>query len=293
MELRHLRYFVAVAEELSFTRAARRLRVAQPALSRQIRQLEDEACVELLTRDPRNVRLTPAGAVFLSEAKMILERSAQALRAAREAGRENERPLNIGYVWGLFHSVVPDVVGRFRAQFPETPVNLFDLAATDQALALREGRLDAGFIGFAEEAESAGLAKKKVGTCEFMAVLPSGHKAVRSRRIQLADLAGEKFFAISADTFPGAARYVAEACARVGFRPKAVQAAERGHTLLALVAGHQGVALAPESLQAMPHPGVVFRPLVDPPCGELFIAWGEGKLSKTGEAFVGLAGGSV
>jgi DNA-binding transcriptional LysR family regulator len=184
--------------------------------------------------------------------------------------------------------MVPKVVGRFRAEFPETPVNLFDLAATDQASGLREGRLEAGFIGFAEEAETAGLAKKQVGACEFMAVLPSDHKAARLRRINLADFAGEKFFAISPETFPGAARYVAEACARAGFRPKTLQSTERGHTLLALVAGQRGVALAPESLQALPHPGVVFRPLSEPPRGDLYIAWVDGRLSKAGEAFVGL-----
>jgi DNA-binding transcriptional LysR family regulator len=290
VELRHLRYFVGVANELSFTRAAQKLRVAQPALSRQIRQLEDEVGVELLVRDRRNVRLTEAGAAFLAEARAILERGAEAIRIAQSTGRAAQCPLNIGYVWGLFHSVVPNVVRQFRARFPEVPVNLFDLSATEQAAALREGRLDAGFVGFAEEAETAGLAKRKVGSCEFVAAVPKSHPAARLRKVELEALANEMFFVISSDSFPGAARYVAEACVKSGFRPKTLQAAARGHTLLALVAGQCGVALVPESLQAMPHPGVVFRPLKDPPRGDLYIAWAQDRLSELCESFVSFAG---
>src|SRR5262245_35719626 len=109
MELRHLRYFVAVADELNFTRAARKLRVAQPALSRQIRQLEDELGVKLLERNHHAVRLTRSGHDFLADARALLLQSEQAVRAARQGGKTGPGQLNLGYVWGLFHSLVPPI----------------------------------------------------------------------------------------------------------------------------------------------------------------------------------------
>ncbi len=126
MELRHLRYFVAVAQELNFTKAARKLRVAQPALSRQIRQLEDEVGVALLERNRRGTRLTEAGRAFLAEAGSILDRSEQAVRVAQNPGTSGRGLLNVGYVWGLFHSLAPATVARFRARFPDVAVNLFE-----------------------------------------------------------------------------------------------------------------------------------------------------------------------
>jgi DNA-binding transcriptional LysR family regulator len=163
MELRHLRYFAAVASELNFTRAAQKLRVAQPALSRQIRQLEDELGVALLDRTRHGVQLTKTGRAFLTETQSILQQSEQAMRIARSGGETEQSQLKLGYIWGLFHSFVPPILERFRGHFPETAVHLFDLAPMAQAREILEGRLDAGFIGFAHEANSAGLSKRKVG----------------------------------------------------------------------------------------------------------------------------------
>jgi DNA-binding transcriptional LysR family regulator len=273
MELRHLRYFVSVATELSFIKAARKLHVAQPALSRQIRQLEDELGVKLLERSHRGVRLTEAGNAFLAEAAGLLKQSEQAVRIARESGKACGGHLNLGYVWGLFHSLVPPLVERFRQESPQTSVHLFDLSALEQAEALIEGRLDAGFIGFAHEADTPGLSKRKIGSCAFVAALPKDHPAARKSTIQLAALRDEIFLGISEQTYPGASRFVMEACARAGFRPKILQMVERGFTMLGLVAGKCGVALVPESLKALPHHGVTFRPLADPPLADLFLAW--------------------
>jgi DNA-binding transcriptional LysR family regulator len=288
MELRHLRYFVGVARELSFTKAARTLRVAQPALSRQIRQLEEEVGVTLMERNRGGVHLTDAGKAFLAEAQALLEQSEQAIRIAQKTGRAGCDQLTVGYVWGLFHSLVPATLARFRQQFPEAAVHLFDMTAMQQAEALGEGRLDAGFIGFAHEADGAGLAKRKVGTCAFIAALPKTHPAARKPRVSLATLAQDFFFVISEQNYPGASGFVFEACERAGFRPKVLQAAERGHTILSLVAGNCGVALLPEPLRALPHPGVVFRQLVEPPQGELFIAWNPSRSSPLRDALVRL-----
>jgi len=273
MELRHLRYFVAVADELNFTRAARKLHVAQPALSRQIRQLEEELGVKLLERNHHAVALTRSGRDFLAEARALLQQSEQAIRAARQSGEAAPGQLNLGYVWGLFHSLVPPILQRFRESSPKTAVNLFDLSALQQAEALLEGALDAGFIGFAHEADTAKLNKRKVGSCAFVAALPKSHRAARKPAIHLSSLAGDFFIGISDQTYPGASLCVTEACARAGFRPKILQMVERGYAILGLVAGNCGVALLPESLKALPHPGIVFRPLADPPKADLFIAW--------------------
>ena len=273
MELRQLRYFVGVARELNFTRAATKLRVAQPALSRQIHQLEAEVGVALLERGARGVQLTEAGAVFLAEAAAVLEQSEQAVRLAQMSKQRQQTQINVGYVWGLFHTLVPQWIARFRQQHPHVAVNLFDFTATQQAEALSRGKLDLGFIGFAFEADSARLAKQKVGQCSFMAALPQKHPAAGKREVPLAALAQDFFIVISEQTYPGAARFLNEACRRAGFRPKILQTAERGFTILGLVAGNCGVTLLPESLQALPHPGVVFRPLLDAPVGDVFVAW--------------------
>jgi DNA-binding transcriptional LysR family regulator len=273
MELRHLRYFSAVAGELNFTRAAQKLHVAQPALSRQIRQLEDELRVKLLERTHHAVRLTKSGRAFLVQAQALLQQSEQAIRIARNTSEPANSQLNLGYIWGLFHSFVPPVLERFRRHSPETAVHLFDLPPLAQARAILEGRLDAGFIGFAHEANCPGLTKRKVGSCTFVAALPKKHPAARKSVVPLASLADDLFLGISAETFPGASRHVTDACVRAGFRPKILQNVERGYTILGLVAGNCGVALLPESLKALPHPGIVFRPLTDPPVADLFVAW--------------------
>jgi DNA-binding transcriptional LysR family regulator len=264
MELRHLRYFSTVASELNFTRAAAKLRVAQPALSRQIRQLEDELGVALLTRTSRGVQLTDPGRAFLAEARELLRQSERAMRAARQT--EAGLVLNVGYIWGLFHSLVPPWLERFRRQNPQTAAHLFDLTPMEQARALQEGKLDAGFIGFAHEADAPGLKRQKVGVCAFVAALPHGHPQLRQRKIEF-------FLGISEETYPGASRHVAEAFVRAGFRPKILQMVERGYTILGLVASRCGVAIVPETLQALPHAGVTFRPLAQPPMADTYLAW--------------------
>jgi DNA-binding transcriptional LysR family regulator len=288
MELRHLRYFVAVAQELSFTKAAQRLHIAQPALSRQIRQLEDEMGVVLLERDRRSTRLTETGQAFLTEACALLAQSERAVHVAQKVGRAGFDRLNLGYVWGLFHSVAPNLIAQFRQRFPEVSVNLFDLTAIEQAEALRDGRLDAGLIGFALEADAAKLAKRKIGSCTFVAALPRNHWAARKSKVALSALVDDFFLMISEASYPGASRVVAEACRQAGFRPKILQAVERGYTIVGLVAAGCGVALLPEPVSKLPHDGVVFRALADPPRGDLFLAWSAARRLASRDAFLSL-----
>lgn len=278
MELRHLRYFATVAGELNFTRAAEKLRVAQPALSRQIKQLEHELGVELLLRDKRKVSLTEEGAAFLVEAQSILQQTGEALERVR--GRAHP-VLRIGYVWGLFHSIVPRALQRFREGIPDIRVDLLDLSAAEQGKAMTAGKLDAGFIGFAFEADAAGLEKQKVGVCDFVVALPASHPLAKRKAVSLAALAREVFLLISEEHFPGASEVMMNACIEAGFRPKRLQVAERGHTILGLVASGCGVALLPASLRELPHGGVVFRWPSSPVSADLFLAWRRGLLEQT------------
>ena len=286
MELRHLRYFVGVAEELNFTRAARKMRVAQPALSRQIRQLEEEVGVNLFERNHRAVTLTSAGKALLQEARALLAQSHRAIEIAQNTGRMEAGHLDVGYVWGLFHSLAPRCVGAFRTRLPDVTVNLLDMTATAQAEALARGELDVGFIGFAYEADTARLSKRRIGSCEFMAALPKKHPAARKTKVPLSALARDMFIAISDTTYPGAARCIREGCERAGFRPRILQSADRGHTMLGLVAANCGIALVPRPLQALPHEGIVFRELQDPPSEALYVAWNKSKRSGVRDTFI-------
>jgi DNA-binding transcriptional LysR family regulator len=269
MEFRQLRYFVTVARELNFTRAAEKLRVAQPALSRQVRQLEDELGVRLFERDKRHVELTAGGAAFLAEADAILQQSERAMLRARAS----KGALRLGYVWGLFHTIVPEVLQRFRAAMPDVAISLFDMTATQQGRALAANKLDAGFIGFSFEADSAHLEKGSVGATRFLIALPAGHRLAARPSVSLASLASEVFLRISEEHFPGASQLMTQACRAAGFQPRTLQTPERGHTILGLVSAGCGVALLPETLAALPHSGVIFRPPEKQITAELYLAW--------------------
>lgn len=270
MELRQLRYFATVARELNFTRAAAKLHVAQPALSRQVKQLEEELGVALLLRDQRKVTLTAHGETFLVEAESILEQSERAVQKARGSGQKS---LNVGYVWGVFHSTVPQALLNFRKAEPALAVNLFDLSAAEQGRALASGKIDVGFIGLSFEAEAAQLDKHRVGSTHFVIALPETHPLVKARRVRLSSLQNEVFLLISDEHFPGASQVMLRACAEAGFKPRTLQVAERGHTILSLVAAGCGVALLPEPISALPHANVVFRPPADPVSADLFVAF--------------------
>jgi DNA-binding transcriptional LysR family regulator len=241
-------------------------------LSRQVKQLEFELGVSLFLRNKRRVALTAKGQAFLVEAQEILRRTESAMLRARE----NERgSINIGYVWGLFHSTVPQALQRFRLLEPDMAVNLFDLSAVEQGRALAAGKLDAGFIGFAFEAREAGLEMNRVGETRFVLALPEQHPLARRRLIDLKSLVNDVFLLISEEHFPGASRVMSQACTSAGFKPRTLQV-ERGHTILSLVAAGCGVALLPDPLRALPHANVAFRPIREAISADLFVAWSKG-----------------
>ncbi len=282
MELRHLKAFVKVADEGNLTQAARQLHVAQPALGRQIRALEDELGIELFHRSAQGMALTESGKHFYDRAKALLAHSDEVLQSVRETPSS----LQVGYVWGLFHSLTPSHVATFRQAHPKVSVSLHDLSATAQAEALRNGSLDLGYIGFDQEAEAAALQKCCVGRCAFRLVLPEKHPLANHDVIELEALREEMFIIISEAHYPSASKVLHEACARAGFRPRAIQGANRGHDILGLIAANAGVSLLPASLEALPHRGVAFRPLSEPIERDLYVAWNGANTHEMREAYV-------
>lgn len=262
MELRHLRYFVAVAEELHFGRAAARLGIAQPPLSQQIRQLEGELGVVLLARTRRRVELTEAGRVFLEEARGILQRVTQAAGAARRAARGETGSLAIGVVASATYGLLPRVVRAFRERHPDVALTLSVLSTGAQVAALRAGQLQLAIARppFGDET----LVAEPLHEEPVVAALPSGHPLSARRSLPLRALAGEPLVLFPRDRRPGWYDFVLGLCREAGFDPVVGQDAPELATAMALVAAGVGVTLVPASVQDLRRSGVDYRSLAAP-----------------------------
>ena len=273
MELRHLRYFVAVAEELSFTKAAQKLRLAQPSLTRQVRNLEDEIGVRLLDRANNRVALTEEGRLFLFDAKKLLAMCAESVAAVQRMNRGEGAQLNIGYIANIHYGLLPATLGAFRKLYPRVALNLFDMTSAEQFLALEGHKIDLGFIGLRPALSGHALLAEGVAHDTMLVALPTGHPLAKRARLKLADLASQFFIGMSAKTHPGAREWLLETCKSAGFAGKILQAADVETTAIRFVADGLGVAFMPEQITGLPHEGVVFRPLSPPLRRESTIAW--------------------
>jgi DNA-binding transcriptional LysR family regulator len=261
MELRHLRYFVAVAEQLSFTRAAALLHMAQPALSVQIRQLEDELGVELFDRSRRAIALTHAGETMLGETRRLLASLDRSIDLVRRVGAGAIGSIAVGFVPSASNSVLPSLLRRFWEAHPDVAVTLREMAPGDLIDGLHAGNLDISFLYLPF---SDPLLDHLVIVREpFVAVLPFDHPLARETTVDVADLRDEPFVT-PADhgMMPGLHAKVTAICHAAGFVPRAVQDdVWLVQTIVALVAAGVGVALVPSSSQAQARAGVVYRPL--------------------------------
>ena len=272
MELRHLRYFIAVAAELHFGRAAARLHVAQPAVSRQIRALEEEIGLSLFERDRRRVALTAAGAAFLDEARSLLGHVERAVVTAHRAARGELGALRIGYVPAVVHTGLPEIVRAFRKRFSGVDLRLQEMNPAMQVEALLGDQIDVGFVR--GPVDEPAVASKTVLKEPLVAVLPSGHRLGRHKRLGLAMLAREPFVFQARSRGPGSHDHILAICRRAGFSPQIVQ--EGSYTdQLSLVASGAGVAIVPASLRAIRRSGVLFRPLRERPMTQLDMVWRE------------------
>jgi DNA-binding transcriptional LysR family regulator len=273
MEFRHLRYFIGIAEDLSFSHAAERLHVAQSALSRQIQDLEDELRVQLFRRDKRGVSLTAAGEVFLAKARKLVIESQQAAEAARSAARGELGHLEIGYISALSDGLIPRLLRKFRAKFPEVHLRLHALRPAPQAAALLEGDLQVGFIGLPMPELASRLRFEVFRRDKLVAALPAGHPLIGRRVLRLGDLAKEPFIFLTRSGTPVYYDWVMQLCHQAGFHPNIVQEVDAGQTMVELVAAGSGVALFPATAQRQLHGDMSFHPLSGLPLFEFSVAW--------------------
>jgi DNA-binding transcriptional LysR family regulator len=280
MELRHLRYFVAVAEELSFTRAAEKLRLAQPSLTRQVRNLEEEIGVQLLDRSNNRVLLTEEGQLFFFDSKKLLAMCAESVAAVQRKKRGESLDLNIGYVANIHYGLLPATLGAFRKLCPGVALNLFDMSSAEQFVALDLRKIDLGFVGLPPALSGHSLLSECVAHDTMLVALPTRHPLAKKRRITLAELAPQFFIGMSARTHPGAREWLAETCLGAGFKGRILQEADSEPAVIKFVADALGEALLPEQVAGLPHEGVVFRPFTPPLRRESTIAWRADNPSK-------------
>lgn len=262
IELRHLRYFAAVAEELHFGRAAERLGIAQPPLSQQIKSLEELVGYPLFERKPQ-VRLTPAGEALLELARRTLSQVEEGLDTARRVGRGEAGKITVGFAASILTTALPEILRTYRERFPGVELRLRELSSAAQAAALSDGSIDVGFVREAVE-HGAGLTCEPILREEFVAVLPPAHRLAERPELPLGEFAGEPFVHFPRAVAPALYDQVGDACRRAGFQPRVVQEAQEWLTILGLVEAGLGVSLVPDSFRRLRWGGVQYRPLAPP-----------------------------
>ncbi|MEW6494431.1 MAG: LysR substrate-binding domain-containing protein [Cyanobacteriota bacterium] len=263
MELRHLRYFIVLAEELNFSRAAQRLHIAQPPLSQQIRSLEDELGLQLFDRTTRPLQLTPAGQVFLEKARQVFTQVEQATVLAKRASRGEIGQLRVGINTSIANSVLPDILRTFCDRFPEVELVLHEQASYQQLQELCDRHIDVGFVNLHHlqsiDENDDTLSFISILQEPFVIVLPEGHPLAQQTQVSLKALANELFILPPAHLPSGLYYQITSLCQHVGFSPKVRQEATWMSTVLSLVAGGVGISLLPANAQNLQRTGVVFR----------------------------------
>jgi DNA-binding transcriptional LysR family regulator len=264
MELRHLRYFIAVAEELNFTRAAERLHIAQPPLSQQIQHLEAELGFQLFRRTKRTVHLTAAGQVFFEEAGKILQQVDRAIQLGRQTSRGELGQLTIGFVSSSAHNVVPAILQAFRTRCPAVKLELHELTTNEQLQRLRFGQIDIGFVR--PPVEEEGINSEIVFREPLILALPETHPLASRAKVELRELSAEPFILFPRSLAPGLYDAIVSLCQQAGFSPIAAQEAIQMQTIVSLVAAEMGVAIVPASMQNFQRSGVVYKTLPESTC---------------------------
>lgn len=289
MELRHLRYFVAIADAMSFTKAAAHLRLAQPSLTRQIKNLESEIGVALFDRVHNRVELTAEGQRFLVDVRKILALCAETVTAVQRMKQGESSQLNIGYVANLHDHLLPATLAAFRQQYPKVGLNLFDMSSADQVRALAASEIDLGFIGLSPSISVPGLSVERVTYDSMLVALPARHPLGRAPEVRLTDLAAHFFIGMSDRTHPGSREWLLQTCRMAGFEGRILQEADTEATAIQFVAGGLGVALLPEQSAGLPHEGVIFHPLSPALRRPSVIAWRSENSSRELHEYIKIA----
>ncbi len=272
MELRHLRYFVTVGEELHFGRAASKLSIVQPSLSQQIQQLEQELGFPLLYRTKRSVELTDAGKVFLVEAKHVLAQVQEAKRTAQRAYRGEVGRLVVGYISSSTYDLLPTMLRVYRERYPDVEVALRELTTQEQLRALEREYIQVGLLRLPISAPMLNV--EVVRREPIVCVLPEEHPLATQQRIAVSSLADEPF--VLQSSLRGAGYYIQlmNLCLASGFSPNVIQEVTEMHTIVSLVAAGMGVSLVPLSARYLRSQGVVYRELEGTPTiTEMAVAW--------------------
>lgn len=295
MDVRQLRYFVAVAEELSFSQAARRLNMSQPPLSQQVKALEEALGSPLLERTKRSVRLTEPGRLLLAQARAILAQIDQAGDEVRRAARGEAGEIRIAFTGSVpMFEPFPRFIQAFRERFPGVRVELGHLSTGAQLQAIADRRIDAGFLRPSHQfVPGPDIEVRNIWEDELMAVLPSGHRLASKRGgVRVADLADEPFIHFPRGIGCGLLDHVMGLCSQAGFAPRVAQEAREGVTILALVAAGTGISILPDTYRHAGIPGVVQRPLASADSGSrLLLAWRRAERSPLLGRFLEMAGG--
>ena len=265
MELRHLRYFVAVAEAENVSRAALKLHVSQPALSRQIRDLEEELGFLLLERTAKSVRLTDAGRVFLAKSRAVLEGADDAVKAARAIARGNRGELHIGYAPTLTARILPPALRVFQTGMPGVRVKLHDLSTEEMLAGLHEGRLQIAFLVRLRTAVLRGLRFEELMRDPLRLAVAPNHPLARQRVVALADAVREPFIAYSREDYPDYHELLASVFSATKARLRIAEESDGGSSLISAVGAGNGVALMPESLACIAGARLKLLPLTPAP----------------------------
>jgi DNA-binding transcriptional LysR family regulator len=281
MELRHLHYFIAVAEELNFTRAAARLHIAQPPLSKQIHDLEQEIGVQLFDRTQRPLQLTLAGQVFLKEVQDAIALVDNAVKMAQSASRGEIGRLVIGFTSSMTNIFLPDIVRAYRDRFPLVELVWRELSTSVQLQALRDRQLDIGFFHLTSwMLQESDLCSMTIWHEPLIVALPETHPLANQIQVSLKALEKESFILPSRHFAPGLSKEIEHLCQQSGFSPVVVHEGTMMLTILSLVAGGVGVALLPANVQNIQRKGVVYKNIVEStPTVPMAAVWRQGDSS--------------
>ena len=259
MEFRHLRYFLALAEELHFGRAAQRLSISQPPLSLNIQQLEASVGARLFTRNSRGVQLTAAGQAFVPAARALLAQAGAAMREAREVAQGQAGELQIGFAGTLLYCGLPQMLQRFQASHPRLRLALRELSSSEQLAELVRDRLDVGFVHTPRV--PPGFEQVLVASQPMVVCLPAGHALAKKRQLDVQALQGQALVVVSRAVSPDYHERILAECELAGWRPPVVHELRHWLSVVALVAQGQGAALVPAALAQSAMAGAAFVPL--------------------------------
>ncbi|RYX83837.1 LysR family transcriptional regulator [bacterium] len=287
MQLRQIECFLAVAEELNFSRAAKRLRLSQPPLSKQIKQLETQLGVQLFVRSHHSVSLTPAGIAFRQHIQPVMELIEYASVAAKRAQAGQTGELRIGFLSALFYDFVPPLLLQYRHLYPDVQVTIIEMVPSAQTEALAEKKIDVAFPGLAPGRFGSGLESRIVRTDPWYVCLHKGHELASQKALSLSHLRSQNFVFVQSAMSPSMNDTIIRLFSQAGYLPNVVQTTARAQGVLTLVAAGVGISIFPKSVSLLPSTGLVFLPLTDDfPPYEHVMVWNASNISPVLQSFL-------